>query len=104
MMAYFNTFNFIYPFINRQNFISNTLIRVHIKGFNSDIDLVIALLVFALRELVIEGSRENSIKVHEGRLSGVKGKTLSRPLGLALFNEARKRIGFVLIKCNLKHV
>ncbi|KAG9232702.1 hypothetical protein BJ875DRAFT_513889 [Amylocarpus encephaloides] len=94
--AYFDTFNFIYPFMDRQNFTSDTLTRVHTEGFNGDTDSVIALLVFALGELAIEGSRGNPIEVHQGRPSGVRGGTSSRPPGLALFNEARKRIGFVL--------
>lgn len=62
--AYFDTFNFIYPFMDRQNFTSDTLTRVRIEGFNGDTDSVIALLVFALGELAIEGSRGNPIKVH----------------------------------------
>jgi hypothetical protein len=102
--AYFDTFNFIYPFMDRQNFFSDTLTRVYTEGFNGDTDSVIALLVFALGELAIEGSRGNPIEVHEGRPSGVRGGTLSRPPGLALFNEARKRIGFVLTECDLENV
>jgi hypothetical protein len=102
--AYFDTFNFIYPFMDRQNFTSDTLTRVHTEGFDSDTDSVIALLVFALGELAIEGSRGNPIEVYQGRPSGVKGGTSSRPPGLALFNEARKRIGFVLTGCDLENV
>jgi hypothetical protein len=102
--AYFDTFNFIYPFMDRQNFISDTLTRVHTEGFNGDTDSVIALLVFALGELAIEGSRGNPIEVHKGRPSGVRGGTSLRPPGLALFNEARKRIGFVLTECDLENV
>jgi hypothetical protein len=102
--AYFDTFNLLYPFIDRQTFFSDTLIRVRIEGFSSDIDLVIALLVFALGELVIKGSRGNPIKVHRGRPSSVRGRTLLSPLGLILFNEARKRIGFVLIEYDLENI
>ncbi|KAN0103432.1 hypothetical protein V8E51_011745 [Hyaloscypha variabilis] len=102
--AYFDTFNFIYPFMDRQNFTSDTLPRVHAEGFNGDTDSVIALLVFALGEVAIEGSRGNPIEVHQGRPSGVRGGTSSRPPGLALFNEARKRLGFVLTGCALENV
>ena len=102
--AYFDTFNFIYPFMDRQNFMSDTLTRVHTEGFNGDTDSVIALLVFALGELAIEGSRGNPIEEHQGCPSGVRGGTSSRPPGLALFNEARKRIGFVLTRCDLENV
>jgi hypothetical protein len=102
--AYFDTFNFIYPFMDRQTFISGTLSKVHTEGFDNEPDSVIALLVFALGELAIEGSRGNPIEVYKGRPSGVRGGTASQPPGLALFNEARKRIGFVLTDCDLENV
>jgi hypothetical protein len=102
--AYFDTFNFIYPFMDRQNFISDTLMKVHTECFDSDPDSVIALLVFALGELAIEGSRGDPIEVYKGRPRGVRGGTASKPPGLALFNEARKRIGFVLTDCDLENV
>jgi len=102
--SYFDTFNFLYPFMDRQNFISDTLTRVHSEGFDGDTDSVMALLVFALGELAIECSRGTPIEVHKGRPSGVRGGTISRPPGLALFNEARKRIGFVFTQCDLEHV
>lgn len=102
--AYFDTFNFIYPFMDRQNFISDTLSKVHTEGFSGDTDSVIALLVFALGELAIEGSRGNPIEVYKGRASGVRGGTASKPPGLAFFNEARKRIGFVLTECELENI
>jgi hypothetical protein len=102
--AYFDTFNFIYPFMDRQNFISDTMVRVHSEGFDGDTDSIIALLVFALGELAIEGSRGHPIEVYNGRPSGVRGGTALKPPGLALFNEARKRIGFELTNCNLENV
>ena len=102
--AYFDTFNFIYPFMDRQNFISDTLTKVHTEGFNGDTDSVIALLVFALAELALEGYRGTPIEVYKGRTSGVRGGTVSKPPGLALFNEARKRIGFTLTDCELENV
>ena len=102
--AYFDTFNFFYPFMDRQNFISDTLTKVHSEGFDGDTDSVIALLIFALGELAIEGSRGNPIEEYNGRPSGVRGGTASRPPGLALFNEARKRIGFVFTQCDLETV
>jgi hypothetical protein len=54
--------------------------------------------------LAIEVSRGKSIEVYKGRLSGVRGGASSRPQGLALFNEARKRIGFVLTEFDLENV
>jgi hypothetical protein len=102
--AYFDIFNFIYPFIDRQIFTLNTLIRVYTKGFNYNTDFIIALLVFALGELAIKGSYTDLIRIYYGRLSGIKGGTLLRPPGLTLFNKARKCIGFVLIGRNLENV
>lgn len=102
--AYFDTFNFIYPFMDRQNFISDTLTKVYTEGFNGDTDSVIALLIFALGELAIDGSRGPPISENEGRISGVRGGSALKPPGLNLFNEARKRIGFVLTDCDLETV
>lgn len=102
--AYFDTFNLIYPFMDRQNFVSDTLSKVHSEGFNGDTDSVTALLIFALGELAIEASHGTPIEIFNGRPSGVRGGTPSRPPGLALFNEARKRIGFVLTECDLESV
>lgn len=102
--AYFDTFNVIYPFMDRQTFISDTMPKVQSEGFDGDTESVIALLVFALGELAMEGSRGNPINLHGKRASGVKGGTAKRPPGLALFNEARKRIGFVLTQCDLENV
>lgn len=90
--------------MDRQNFISDTLTRVKAEGFDGDTDSVIALLVFALGELAIEGSTGSPIEFHDGRPSGIRGGTASRPPGLALFNEARKRLGFVFTQCNLENV
>jgi len=101
---YFDTFNLLYPLLDRQTFLSDTLTRVHTEGFDGDTDSVIALLVFALGELSIEGSCGNPIEIHKGRPSGIRGGTATRPPGLALFNEARKRIGFVLTECEIENV
>lgn len=102
--AYFDTFNFLYPFMDRQIFLSETLTKVYTEGFNGDADSIVALLVFALGELAIEGSRGQPISEEDGRVSGVRGGTALKPPGLKLFNEARKRMGFVLTDCDLETV
>jgi len=102
--SYFDTFNFIYPFMDRQNFISDTLTRVHTEGFDGDTDSVISLLIFALGELAIEGAQGPPVEVYNGRPSGVRGGTATKPPGLAYFNEARKRMGFVTSQCDLETV
>jgi hypothetical protein len=102
--AYFDTFNLLYPLLDRQTFLADSMTRVLTEGFDGETDSVISLLVFALGELAIEGCRGDPIEVHEGRPSGVRGGTATRPPGLALFNEARKRIGFLLTECELENV
>ncbi len=102
--SYFDTFNLIYPFMDRQNFISDTLAKVHSEGFNGDADSVIALLVFALGELALQGIRGNPVEVFNGRPSGVRGGTVEKPPGLGFFNEARARLGFVIANMELENV
>lgn len=89
--------------MDSQNFISDTLTRVSTESFNSDSDSIIALLVFALGELVIEVSRGNPIEIHMGRLSSIRGGTSLRLQSLALFNKARKQIRFVITVCDLEN-
>lgn len=101
---YFDTFNLIYPFMDRQNFISSTLNKVHSEGFDGDADSVIALLVFALGELAWQGIRGDPIEVCNDRPSGLQGRTFEKPPGLGLFNEARSRLGFVVADMELENV
>lgn len=103
-MVYFNTFNLLYPFMDRQNFLSDTLGKVHSEGFNGDTESVIALLVFALGELAQQGLEGVPVEIYEDRSSGLRGGSVDRPPGLELFNEARKRMGFVLTECDLENV
>jgi hypothetical protein len=102
--SYFDTFNLIFPFMDRQNFISDTLTKVHSEGFNGDADSVIALLIFALGELALQGISGNPIDTFNGRASGVRGGTLEKPPGLGFFNEARARLGYVVADMELENV
>lgn len=101
---YFDTFNIFYPLLDRETFFSDILTRVHSEGFAGDTDSVIALLVFALGEVALEESLGDPIEIYKGRSSGIRGGSATKPPGLALFNEARKRIGFVLTECELENV
>lgn len=102
--SYFDTFNLIYPFMDRQNFISDTIAKVHSEGFNGDADSIIALLIFALGELALQGIRGDPIEVFNGRASGIRGGTLENPPGLGFFNEARARLGYVIADMELENV
>lgn len=102
--SYFDTFNLLYPFMDRQVFMSDILSRVQTEGFDGDTESVLALLIFALGDLASNAIHGPPIESHRGRASGVRGGSADRPPGLALFNEARKRIGFVLTSCDLENV
>ncbi|KAI9745485.1 MAG: hypothetical protein M1818_001019 [Claussenomyces sp. TS43310] len=102
--SYFDTFNLMYPFMDRQNFLSETMLKVSSEGFNGDTESVIALLVFALGQLALESTCGSETHVHRGRQGGLRIGSNDRPPGLALFNEARKRIGFVMTECDLENV
>ncbi|KAI9650070.1 hypothetical protein NHQ30_000083 [Ciborinia camelliae] len=104
-MYYFDTFNFMYPFMDRQTFLSDTLTKVTSEGFDGDMESVIALLIFALGDVALQGIRGNPIDISQGRPSGVRGGSgSSQPPGLAFFNEAMKRIGCVFTECSLENV
>ncbi|CAG8950477.1 hypothetical protein HYFRA_00006973 [Hymenoscyphus fraxineus] len=102
--SYFDTFNLLYPFMDRVIFVTDILSQVQSEGFGSDTVSVLALLVFALGDLASNAIHGPPIDTYRGRGSGVRGGTALKPPGLALFNEARKRMGFVLTNCDLENV
>jgi hypothetical protein len=102
--AYFDTFNFLYPILDRQAFITGVLASVFNDGFDDSISSTLAFLVFALGEAALGGLQGLPVGINHGRPSGVKGGTITHPPGLALFNEARKRLGFSLTECSLETV
>lgn len=74
-------------------------------GFaDGDENSVLALLVLALGQLAIEGVFERSISMVNGTPSGFRGGTLERPPGMEIFNEARRRLGFVATQNTLENV
>ncbi|KAI5920799.1 hypothetical protein F4810DRAFT_399752 [Camillea tinctor] len=102
--AYFNTFNLLYPIMDRQYFQSETLPTIANRGFDESSMSTLACLVFALGEIAIGGVQGAPIETRKGRPSGIKGGTVDHPPGLLLFNEARKRMGFNLTECSLENV
>lgn len=86
--------------MDRRTFESDTLAKVISEGFDGDVDSVIALMIFCLGEVAIDGLSGSPISER----SGVRGGSISRPPGLALFNEARKCLGFVLCEHELENV
>lgn len=102
--AYFDTFNFVYPIMDRQSFVTDIMTPVFNGGFQDGISSILAFLVFALGEVALAGIQGVPNYTHGGRLTGLKGGSAVHPPGLALFNEARKRMGFSLGECSLENV
>lgn len=103
--AYFNTFNVLYPLLNRESFMNDVVAKLLREGYgDGDVGSVLALFVFALGQVAIEGVFDRPISVVNGQPSGLRGGSLDHPPGLALFNEGRRRLGFVVTQCSLENV
>lgn len=103
--VYFNTFNFLYPLLDRELFYAQALHRVTTEGFGEgDPESVITLLVLALGQCALDGSVGESVADDSGGQSGIRGGTTERPPGLGLFNEARRRMGYLMTQCELENV
>ncbi|KAK3676216.1 hypothetical protein LTR78_003966 [Recurvomyces mirabilis] len=103
--AYFNTFNVLYPVLNRETFMNGTVAKLLRDGYgDGDSASVLALLVFALGAVAVDGVFERPVSVVNGQPSGFRGGTVDHPPGLALFNEARRRLGFIWTQCTLENV
>ncbi|KAL8371063.1 hypothetical protein RB595_001084 [Gaeumannomyces hyphopodioides] len=103
--AFFNTFYLCYPILDQQHFMTQVLGSIAQDGFTDSIQSTLAFLVLALGEIANLGSHGPPVSASGGpQPSGVKGGTLRHPPGLALFNEARRRMGFNLTECSLEAV
>ncbi|ROT39814.1 hypothetical protein SODALDRAFT_274260 [Sodiomyces alkalinus F11] len=102
--VYFDTFNFMYPIMDRQSFTNDALTKVFNDGFDDGVESTLVCLVFALGEVAIADTQGIPITSYKGRPGGVKGGTVERPPGLAFFNEGRKRMGFSVTDCTLENV
>ena len=93
--TYFNTFNRIFPFIDRDYYFHNTLSTVVGGGFNDDIESCLVLSVMALGCLGAnafeEGGYHNEdILPSTGLIQSLRNQDLP---GKNLFDESRRRIG-----------
>ncbi|KAH0274793.1 hypothetical protein KCU91_g5014, partial [Aureobasidium melanogenum] len=103
--AYFSTFNILFPILDRQMFLEDILEPVLRNGFaDCDPQGCLVLLVLALGQTAIDGVYGSPISIIEGNPSGLRGGTSERPPGLNLFNEARRRMGFIMHQCTLENV
>lgn len=95
--AYFHTFNVLFPILDPDLFQNEVVTTVLRAGYRfGDVHSVIALLVYALGQLAIEGTLGEPIAKDSDGYSGVRGGTTTDPPGLATFNEARRRLGSLL--------
>jgi hypothetical protein len=101
---YFNTFNYLYPFMDRQCFFTNTLPNALAGSKQAEEKTVITLLVLALGQLAQEGSFGAPISRMGNRPSGVRGGTAKLPPGFLLFDKARQRLGFAATQYELENV
>lgn len=101
--AYFDTFNLLYPIMDR-NLFQRVLQSVAGNGFDDGMNSTLVCLVLALGEVAIASVQGEPLTTYKGRPGGIRGGTLERPPGLVLFNEARKRLGFNLTECSLENV
>jgi Fungal Zn(2)-Cys(6) binuclear cluster domain len=103
--TFFNTYNVFYPLLDQEHFERTTLADVFAGGFGyGDYNSVIALLVFALGKMAYEGVYAQPVEMVENRTSGIRGGTLMRPPGLDIFNEARRRLGFLSTQFTLENI
>ncbi|KAI9768884.1 MAG: hypothetical protein M1839_003861 [Geoglossum umbratile] len=100
--VYFCTFNFLYPLLDQDTYYSQMLPKIASEGFGeADSESVMVLLVMALGKFAFDGSIGEPIA---GEQSGIRGGSVQLPPGLEFFNEARRRMGFSMTKCELEHV
>lgn len=103
--AYFNTFNVICPILNYDAFMNDVVTCLLREGYaDGDPQAVLALMVFALGQVAIEGVFGNPISFQDGAASGFRGGSVNKPPGIEIFNEARRRLGFVSNMCSLENV
>jgi hypothetical protein len=102
--VYFNTFNHLYPFMDRGGFFSNTLPKAMDGPRQAEDETTITLLILALGQLAQEGSTGTPIFQSGLRSSGIRGGNADLPPGFSLFDKARQRIGFAVTQYSLEAV
>jgi hypothetical protein len=78
--------------MDRQDFISDKLTKVHFEEFGNEVESVIALLVFALRELAQQGIQCDLIQFYSGWPNSLRGRTLENRLDVDPSTRRKPRI------------
>jgi hypothetical protein len=96
--AYFDTFNRVYPFIDRDYYFLNTLSVVVREGFGYDIETCLVLNVMTLGCMAVKAYQEGEFDTSQyAALPSLVIQIIDEDIsGLSFFNEARKRVGFCL--------
>ncbi|OHW90513.1 fungal transcription factor domain-containing protein [Colletotrichum incanum] len=105
---YFNTFNRIYPVLDRQYFMEVVFPGVLHGHFGEDAASTLLCLVMALAEVAIADLSGRGFSAFQGDQNGELGDTTDEiehsPPGIEFFNEARRRLGFSMGECSLENV
>jgi hypothetical protein len=101
---YFNTFNYMYPFMDRERFFTNTMPKAIGDLRQVEGETTITLLVLALGKLAREGATGMPITQTDQSASGIRGGTADLPPGFSLFDKARQRTGFVATQYTLESI
>ncbi|RVX69874.1 hypothetical protein B0A52_05708 [Exophiala mesophila] len=102
--AFFDTFNRVYPFIDRDYYFSSTLAQVVREGFGYDIESCLVLNVMALGCMGLKAFEEGGFDMPQrASLSPFVLRVMEEDMsGLSFFNEARRRIGFCLCERDIQ--
>ena len=101
---FFNTFNYMYPFMDREQFFTDTLPKAIRDLRQAEVETNITLMVLALGKLAREGATGMPITQNDLSASGIRGGTADQPPGSALFDKARQRIGLVTTHYTLESI
>ena len=96
--AYFDTFNRVYPFIDRDFYFSSTLAVVAREGFGYDMESCLVLNVMALGCMGLKAFEEGGFDVAQhASITPIIRHILDEEMsGLSFFNESRRRVGLCL--------
>ncbi|KAJ9608727.1 hypothetical protein H2200_006498 [Cladophialophora chaetospira] len=98
--AYFDTFNRVYPFVDRDFYFSSTLAVVVREGFGYDIESCLVLNVMALGCMGLKAFEEGGFTFDSAQSTSitplVRHVMDEQTPGLSFFNEARRRVGLCL--------
>jgi hypothetical protein len=95
--AYFDTYNRVYPFIDRDFYFSSTLAVVVREGFGHDMESCLVLNVMALGCMGLKASEEGGFTTDQAPVTPLIRHIMDEEIsGLSFFNESRRRVGVCL--------